>query len=345
MTAGTIKFPARACTFRLEEDALQLAAAGDGKAAFTMVANSGKPILGHWYWGNLGIDLSGVKCSKRMPALVDHDPGQRVGFTTGTELSDRGLVVSGQFLARSDLAQQVRAESQDGFPWQASVHLRPNKIERIPDGAEIELNGYPLKGPATVFRTSECREVSFTALGADPETSASALSAGTEPAELEANLLTSETMTTKTEPAAQPPAVPDLAAARAESSAAALTAERNRVTAILAAAGPDHAELAQKLIADGTAIEPAVLAINQAMRASLTALQGKLAAAAPKSDAPLSLGNKGTETATKTPLQLAQEMTDGPDKWAKLYELDPEIRAEFSSAKAFAAFKAAPACR
>lgn len=345
MTAGTIKFPARACTFRLEDEALQLAAAGDGKAAFSMVANSGKPILGHWYWGNLGIDLSGVKCSKRMPALVDHDPGQRVGFTTGTELSDRGLVVSGQFLARSELAQQVRAESQDGFPWQASVHLRPNKIERIPEGAEIELNGYPLKGPATVFRTSECREVSFTALGADPETSASALSASKEPADLEAHLLTSETMTTKTEPAAQPPAVPDIAAARAEASSAALTAERKRVSAILEAAGPEHAKLAQQLVDDGTPIEAAVLAINKALCASITDLNGKLAAAAPKSDAPLSLGNKADILPSKTDLELANAMPDGEPKWRKQFECDAALQAEFDSVEQFIAYKKAPPSR
>lgn len=336
------KVPLRACRFLLEEDAPLLLAAGDGekKPTFEMVANSGKPILGHWYWGNLGIDLEGVKCKKRMPVLKDHDPDQRIGFTVANEVvAKTGMVVRGELLPSSVLAQQIRQESREGFPWQASVHLRPLKIERIQEGETAEVNGYTLVGPGHVFRKSECREVSFTALGADSETSASALSA-TSAGEFEAEF-TENHMTTKTEPAAQPPAVPNLEAARAEASSAALTAERNRVAAILAAATPDQAALAQKLVADGTALAEALQQINADLRTRMTALQQRVAAA-PPSDAPLSGGNNANPAPTQTPLDAAKALPEGEEKWAKLYELDPALRSEFTSSESFVAFMKGP---
>lgn len=342
-----MKVPSRACVFVLDDvDSLHLAAASDGKEqqkpTFEMVANSGRPILGHWYWGNLGIDLAGVKCKKRMAVLKDHDPDQRIGFSTTVERGDAGLVVRGELLSSSALAQQIRQESQEGFPWQASVHLRPLKIERLELNQTAEVNGHVIVGPGHIFRKSECREVSFTALGADSETSASAM-AGTSPTEHEVELLDTNMSATKTDPAAQPPAVLSIDAARAEASSAALSAERNRVTAILAAGG-DQVALAQKLINDGVQLTDALRQINDALRASVTDLQGKLAAK-PHSDKPLSSGNSGADTPAKSPLDAAREMSEGREKWAKLFELDQAIHAEFSSAEQYCAFMSSPGAR
>lgn len=334
------KVPAHALRFDLVDPVLLAAANGEGdkKApTFEMVANSGKPILGHWYWGNLGIDLAGVKCPKRLAILVDHNPGQRIGYSTATELDEkRGLVVRGNLLPSSPLAQQVRQESLDGFPWQASVHLVPLKMRQLAEGETAEVNGYPITGPGTVFLKSTCREVSFTALGADESTTAAAFS--------EAAHSQDEDDMTKTASPATP--APDLEAARAEGSAAALQMERQRAAAILAAAIPDQHDLAQKLVNDGTPLADALAQINADLKVRLEASRKAPATAKVPSDAPLSGGNAGPDAKKEpTPLELAQQMPDGPDKWGKLYEHDPAIRAEFSSAKSFTAFKESPAAR
>lgn len=324
---------------------LRLAASDEAKkkpSTFEMVANSGKPILGHWFWDNLGIDLSGVKTKQRMPVLKDHDTDQRIGFSTDVEMTKDGMVVRGELLASSVLAQQIQTESREGFPWQASVHLRPLKIERIPEGETAEVNGHVMAGPGHVFRSCECREVSFTALGADSETSASAFS-GASPGEIEVEVTeaeeTEEMSETKPVPAAQPPA-PTIEAARAEASSAALTAERNRAAAILAAAAPEQAQLAQQLVSDGAALVDALTKLNADIRQRNQELRTQLAAK-PVGDAPLSNGNAPNQQPQKTPLELAMAMPEGPEKAAKLFELDPALRAEFASKESYLAYAAA----
>ncbi|MEE4248609.1 MAG: hypothetical protein V2I33_24795, partial [Kangiellaceae bacterium] len=60
------------------------------RAGFSMEpVASGKAILGHWYWGNLALDLEGVELpGRQIPALKDHDPDQRAGFTTELSVVD-----------------------------------------------------------------------------------------------------------------------------------------------------------------------------------------------------------------------------------------------------------------
>ena len=49
------------------------------KPKLKMVAYSGGVVKDHWYWGNLGIDLSGMKFTKdRYPLLQQHDIETRI---------------------------------------------------------------------------------------------------------------------------------------------------------------------------------------------------------------------------------------------------------------------------
>jgi len=173
----TKSVPAAACRFRTGVR-LDMPPAGTGGATakdrtFSMLANTGK-VLAHGFWGNLGIDLDGVKFKGSLPALLDHDPAQRVGFTTKVERTEAGLVASGKMLT-NEHAQTILQDSDEGFPWQASVMLEPVRIEEIPAGQTATVNGQAIAGPGHVLRESVLREVTFCTLGADDDTSAATL--------------------------------------------------------------------------------------------------------------------------------------------------------------------------
>jgi len=52
---------------------------------FRIVGYSGGIIKNHWYWGNLAIDLTGVKFFKnRIPVLEEHFKSSRIGFYNQT---------------------------------------------------------------------------------------------------------------------------------------------------------------------------------------------------------------------------------------------------------------------
>lgn len=151
---------------------------GTGTGRFSIVALSGKPILNHWFWGTLGVELTGIEGKPTLPVLLHHDPGQRIGVSDARSIAPRrGLTMQGHFLRSSALAERVRGESRDGFPWEASVRLQPLKLEQIPVGASTTVNGETMQGPGYVFRRSLLREVSFAVIGADVETTAAALMA------------------------------------------------------------------------------------------------------------------------------------------------------------------------
>lgn len=341
MTTTTKQVPPRACVFALEErDHLQLTA-GEGKeppTSFSIVANSGKPIANHWFWGNLGIQLDGIKAKSRVPILMDHDPAKRLGYSDAREIGKRGLTMQGEFLKSSALAAQVRGESLDGFPFEASVNLRPVKIERIPEGETAEVNGFSIAGPGHIFRRSELREVSFCALGADSNTSAAALALASE-GDVSAELTEPDSMTT-TEPkgAAAPsptpaaPAVLNADAIRAEAQAA----ERARIAGIRRAATTEQTELADQLVAEGVELTAAQLRLGADLKGRHEAMRAQLAAS---SDRSLSAGNRAPEQPATTELAAANALPDGPQKWAKLYEVDPAVRAEWHSAAAFSAYQ------
>lgn len=345
MTTTTKKVPASAFRFLLDEDAVVRLAddAEDPKkpARFAIVANSGKPIAHPW-WGMLGIQLDGIKAKKRVPILMDHNVTQRLGYSDERELTNRGLELQGVFLNNA-LAASVLAESKDGFPFEASVHLRATKLERVEEGQEVDVNGHKMKGPGYVFRKSELREVSFCALGADSNTSAAALS-GSEP-EFAVELTeppTEEPMTEKKETPAGGSPAPTPAPNADEIRQQAVLAERQRVAGINQLAHPSQAELAAKLVADGATLEQATAQLHMDLRQRHDA---QIAALGTSGDKPLSPGNRANPAGEQPELAQAKALPEGPEKWAKLYQLDAALRDEFTSKDAYIAFMQHPATR
>lgn len=142
---------------------------------FSGVAYSGKVIPNHWWWGNVIFDLDSMTVPEPLGMLLDHRTDKRAGVATSHSIShEKGLELSG-VLTRNEFGQAVADDSDDGFPWQMSVYILPNRIEEIEQGTVV-VNGQTHQAPITIFRDSIVRETSFCALGQDMDTNAQAFS-------------------------------------------------------------------------------------------------------------------------------------------------------------------------
>lgn len=151
---------------------------GEGQAAkrkFSGIAYSGDVISNHWYWGNVVFELASITVPEKMPALIDHDRGCRAGYVTASRIEADGLRMDGTLLS-NEHGKSVASDSDEGFPWQMSVHIDPGRVEEIMPGVKATINGKEHTGPLCVFKDSVLREVSFTATGWDSKTTATAMS-------------------------------------------------------------------------------------------------------------------------------------------------------------------------
>lgn len=145
---------------------------------FTVKAHTGK-IMAHPWLGKLAVDLAGMTIpEKPIPALLDHDPRLRVGRAEKNRIDPKVGLVSEIVFLKNKTAQEVLDDTDDGFPWQASVFVPATRIQRLDVDEEAEVNGQTMTGPGLIFRETTLREVSLTALGVDDDTSIEEMSAG-----------------------------------------------------------------------------------------------------------------------------------------------------------------------
>lgn len=157
--------------------------ADDGKGEqkpvkLNMVGYSGGIIKGHWYWGDLAIDLTGMQFDqKRYAILENHDDNLKIAHMGKPVIDGFKLMAPEDTKFVDTLASQdfIRL-SKEGFPYQSSISAKPTIIERVEEGAFSEVNGYKFKGPGTIWRKSSFREMSVCVFGWDSKTSASAFS-------------------------------------------------------------------------------------------------------------------------------------------------------------------------
>ena len=153
-------------------------AATGTKRKFSGTAYSGDVIDNHWYWGNVIFDMATMTVPAKLPALIDHARSKRAGYVTDSAIDNtKGFTVNGVLLSNED-GKSVAQDSDEGFPWQMSVHIEPKSIEEFAAGEQVLVNGRQFTGPLTVFRNSTIVEVSFTATGQDSNTAAVAMSRG-----------------------------------------------------------------------------------------------------------------------------------------------------------------------
>ena len=148
------------------------------KPKLKMEAYSGQVIKDHWYWGNLGISLNGMKFTKdRYPLLQQHDVDTRLAHIGKPVVANNKLMAPEDDVVflDNDAAKKFLEESSKGFPFQASIYAKPTKVIRLDEDQEHECNGFMVKGPGAVWLESEFKEMSVCVFGADSNTSAAAL--------------------------------------------------------------------------------------------------------------------------------------------------------------------------
>jgi len=145
-----------------------------GERRFEGVPYSGDAIVGHAYWDKVIFDLSSTRASQSLSALFNHDPTVIVGRTDAVSIGS-DIRVAGVIYGDDD---GKRITGKPGHPWEMSVYIRPGRVEEVAAGQSVEVNGREFTGPGHIFRNAVIREVSFCALGADPNTRATVFGHG-----------------------------------------------------------------------------------------------------------------------------------------------------------------------
>jgi len=337
----TLEVSLNQCTFRTDAEAIEMFAApageAEGKQRFKITGYSGSMVPKHPKWGDLVIDLDGIKVGKqRSPILLDHEAGNRVGFAESVKVDHAtGLVVNGSFLKSTPSAKQVLEEMREGYPWQASISVQPLAIERMERGAKARINGRDFEFPdgGTVFRRTNYRETSLVALGADEQTDAQALSLTEKVSVSVLNAPTEKSMEPKKEEASSPPPLTRdrLKAEHPEVYATVfadgIAAERSRVTEIFNAAPDVARDIALKVVKDGASVVEALKLFLEDGRRLKTE---KLAAINGAADKPVG-GGKEVETKTyATPEEKYR---------AEFAAMSHAMQAEFGDADTYVGFQ------
>lgn len=315
---NTVAIPLQACRLQIPEDEVRLQdPVEEGrKPRFKMQVNSGIP-MDHWHFGTLAVDLSGIEWEgKHVAALLDHDATRRVGYTTKLYVDEsEGLMAEGIMLSNND-AKQVRADSQEGFPWQASCYLVASEVRPLESGETAQVNGHNVEGPATIFSKSKLREVTFTALGADPNTASDASLSDVAQVVHASLSVPGETMTdndtTTSEPKPVAPMV-DTEAVRLQ----AQQAESERVAYILELAANCQIDLARTLIKDGVDERQASLQLAADARTR------------EQSTSPSTVQTANTAALSAPAIEAQPELPEGEDKWRSDWKKSAELREEF----------------
>jgi len=147
--------------------------AGDKAREFLITAYTGARISS-WF-GDIVVDISGIQTKEKMPILREHARDRVVGY--GDAWKEDNFYISGRFSQSTEDAREVMALADEGYPWQASISVRPTKVELLEDKKiKATVNGRELEGPLEIWRESKVGEVSFVSLGADDNTAAITMS-------------------------------------------------------------------------------------------------------------------------------------------------------------------------
>lgn len=169
----TKKMPQAAMYF-MDHECFASVSAGDGENdQLLIVTYSGGIIKGHWYWGDLVIDLEGMSFpKKKYPVLENHDTSKKIAFAKKPQIDSGALVINdGEFVDTPE-SHEFRKLSKEGFPYESSLRARPTIIESVVDGEKVKVNGMTVKGPATIWRKSIFKEASICVFGWDSNTKA-----------------------------------------------------------------------------------------------------------------------------------------------------------------------------
>lgn len=177
MKKETQKMPQGALHF-MDHSCFAKAIPTDGdKIKLDMVVYSGGVIKNHFWWGNLAIDLDGMKFPKsKFPVLENHEQSRKVGFSSKPVIENYQLSLNPEKteFVDTETANEFIKLSKAGFPYESSMYAQPSAIERLEQGTSAEVNGMTVKGPATIWRQSVFKEASVCVFGWDSNTRSAA---------------------------------------------------------------------------------------------------------------------------------------------------------------------------
>ncbi len=152
---------------------IKAAAGGDSVPTFELVAYNGGPLQLDNYDLPVVIDLQGLEVAPSVVANWNHDPDKVVGHVTATNNDGQRVTMAGALSHAGESRDTIVASAKSGFPYQASVEVRPGKLEQVRAGEAIEVNGQTVEGPAIVARAGYLYGIAFVPRGADETTSVS----------------------------------------------------------------------------------------------------------------------------------------------------------------------------
>jgi len=219
-------------------------------------------IMNVGYYGPVVIDLAGLKAEASTPILYAHNAytvDSILGQTTAIVNDKKTLSMSGEVMADSETSRSVKTLASNGFKFQASVGVNPEKRSFVEAGVEAEVNGQKLQGPFTLVESGQLNEVSVVPMGADGSTSAKIAAKQDAP-------VASKSKGVKMKLDAQGNPIVDPAndgQPTAEQIRADAVAETSRISGINVVA-KDHAEIATQAIEGGWTPERAELTVAKA---------------------------------------------------------------------------------
>lgn len=163
-------------TIRLRAPVEVQAADGDKPIRVSILAYTGG-IMAVSGFGDVAIELSGLKLPSSVPILADHN-ATLDGITGAGKPSVAGgtLMVDGTLSLANEATGRLVQLARDGVPFQASVGVQPVQSARIAAGEKVRVNGRVQTAGSkglTLVRGGELREVSILPLGADGQTQVS----------------------------------------------------------------------------------------------------------------------------------------------------------------------------
>ena len=176
------KAPKNAFFFTQESEHVAFSETADKKKSLTIEPlYSGGPV-DHWWFGKVIIDLeSMIFRGRKFPVLRDHSTERILGYSARPEIvkntdGKTSVHLTNVTLVDTEDTQKVVKLGDEGFPFQASISIRPTKVQRLDEKEEATVNGHTVKGPIAIWKDCIYKEGSVCVFGVDSNTNTNVFS-------------------------------------------------------------------------------------------------------------------------------------------------------------------------